>query len=136
MKQNTLDELKGKNPFKVPEGYFEGLTDQIMAQIPEVSHRETKVISLRDRIRPWLYLAAVFAGLFIFLRIFMGPFLHDTDNRDDVLFLQALVTGEELQVISDDDLEYLEFLENQYFDRIYAEEIDVYANEIEDMESR
>ena len=135
MKQNKLDDLKGKNPFKIPEGYFEGLTDQIMAQILEVSQREPKVVSLRDRLRPWLYLAAVFAGLFIFLRVLMSPFWHKTDTRDDVLYLQALVTGEELQVISDEDLEYLEFLENQYFDRIYAEEIDGYANEIEEMES-
>jgi len=131
MKQNALDEFKGKNPFKVPDGYFEGLTAQIMAQIPEESRKEAKVIPLRDKIRPWLYVAAVFVGVLICLRIVMGPYLQDTDNRDDVLYLQALVTGEELQVISEDDMDYLEFMENQYFDRLFAEEIDVFTDETE-----
>jgi len=33
--QNNLDRLKGKNPFTVPEGYMEGLTANIMSQLPE-----------------------------------------------------------------------------------------------------
>ena len=32
--QNNLDRLKGKNPFTVPEGYMEGLTANIMSQLP------------------------------------------------------------------------------------------------------
>ena len=34
---DNLDKLKGENPFKVPEGYMEGLTDLIMSQLPEKS---------------------------------------------------------------------------------------------------
>lgn len=33
--QNNLDRLKGKNPFTVPKGYMEGLTANIMSQLPE-----------------------------------------------------------------------------------------------------
>ena len=137
MKQNKLDELKGKNPFKLPESYFEGLTGQIMAQIPEASHKEAKVVSLRDRIRPWLYSAAVFAGLLICLRIFIMPGAQKTEDRGETyLYVQALVSDELLQVVLEEDIEYLEFMENQYFDRIFAEEIDSFADEPDEIEDR
>ena len=124
-KLNGLDELKGKNPFKVPKGYLEGLTEQIMAGIPEVVHIEPKVVSIRDRIRPWLYLAGVFAGLLILFRVFIYPVSQDSNKSDNTpASLQALVSGDLLQVVSDDDLDYLEFIESQYIDREFAEEID------------
>jgi len=125
IKSNRLDELKGKNPFTVPNGYIEGLAAQIMAEIPEIRHNETKVVSMYNRIRPWLYLAAVFAGLLIFFKIFIHPIDHDTNQLENASSdLQAFILGDFLQDISEDDLEYLEFIENQYLDRAFAEEID------------
>ena len=47
--QNNLDRLKGKNPFTVPEGYMEGLTANIMSQLPEREpEEEVKKVSLMD----------------------------------------------------------------------------------------
>lgn len=70
MQQFKIEEEKKKNPFRVPEGYMEGLTDQIMARLPErPQQKETKVVSMADKMRPWLYLAASFIGL---LLIFKG----------------------------------------------------------------
>jgi hypothetical protein len=125
MKPNKLDELKGRNPFKVPQGYMEGLTEQIMAGIPKVTPVEAKVISMRDRIRPWLYVAAVFAGLLIAFKVFIYPVSQDTAQQNNVSSnLQAVIMSDILQDITDDDLEYLEFIEDQYLDRELAEEID------------
>ena len=126
-KLNKLDELKGKNPFVVPQGYMEGLTEQIMAGIPEVTH-VTKIVTMRDRIRPWLYIAAAIAGLLIFLKVFINPVSGDTNQSNNASSdLQALVSGDILQNISDDDWEYLEFIENQYLDREFAEAFDYLA---------
>ena len=126
MKQKKLNELLEKNPFKIPEGYFEGLTEQIMARIPAETYRETKVISLHDRIRPWLYMAGAIAGLLIIFRVFINPVAtQDTEQSDEASsYLQALVFEDLFQGISDDDLDYLEFIENQYLSREFAEEID------------
>jgi hypothetical protein len=125
-KLNILEKIKGKNPFKVPNGYMESLTGQIMAGIPEKSLPiETKVVSMRDRIRPWLYLAGVFAGLLILFRVFINSVFPDTDQPDNASsYFQALVSGDFMLDITDDDLDYLEFIENQYIDREFAEEID------------
>ena len=123
-KHSILDELKGKNPFKLPDRYMEGLTAQIMASIPEETYT-AKVVSLRDRIRPWLYLAGVLAGLLIFARVFISPVLREANQSNEASsYLQALVSGEIALTISEDDLDYLEYIENQYLDRDFAEEID------------
>lgn len=50
--ENNLDRLKGTNPFTVPEGYMEGLTERIMSQLPEKQEERAKRISLMDRVRP------------------------------------------------------------------------------------
>ena len=126
---NILDELKGKNPFKLPERYMEGLTAQIMASIPEETYSTAKVVSLRDRVRPWLYLAGVFAGLLILFRVFLSPVLRETDQSNEASsYLQALVAGEIALTISEEDLEYLEYIEDQYLDRDFVEEIDYIAH--------
>jgi hypothetical protein len=125
VKQNILDELKGKNPFILPEGYMEGLTEQIMGKIPEVTYRETKVISLYDRIRPWLYVASVFLGLLILFRVFIYPTAQNKEpQKETSSYLQAFIYEDLLQIISDDDLDFLEYMESQHINRKFAEEID------------
>ena len=53
MKNSKLDDLKGKQPFRVPEGYMAGLTNQIMDRLPELPEKEEpQSVSLMDRIRP------------------------------------------------------------------------------------
>ena len=64
--EKEMQERFGKgNPFRVPEGYFDQLTDRVMAQLPE-REQKAEQISLSDRhpksrlvaLRPWLYAAA------------------------------------------------------------------------------
>ena len=64
--EKEMQERFGKgNPFRVPEGYFDQLTDRVMAQLPEREQQAEK-ISLSGRhpksrlvtLRPWLYAAA------------------------------------------------------------------------------
>lgn len=52
------------NPFKVPEGYFEQLTSQVMNQLPE---KKAKVVPMRR----WLYAAACVAAIAVLGLTFM-----------------------------------------------------------------
>lgn len=121
--QNNLDRLKGKNPFTVPEGYMEGLTANIMSQLPErSSEKEAKKVSLMDRVRPWLYLAAVFAGLGLFFNLLVGP--TDSTSQMDSLLVQTDVSPSVVSALqAAEDEEYLEYLEEQYTGYILAEEL-------------
>lgn len=126
-KTYNLDNLRGKQPFSVPKGYMDGLTDRIMNQIPEKRPQaeEPLVISWADRVRPWLYLAAVFAGLGIFFKTIVGV-IPQTENEEDSLLVQSerpLVSPDEIQDEQEEDLEYLEYIEMKYSADLLANEL-------------
>ena len=64
------DEIKKSNPFKVPDGYFDTLTDRMMAAVKE-SGEEKQEVDRRDKssrritLRPFLALAAAILGFAI-----------------------------------------------------------------------
>lgn len=53
-----------ENPFKVPEGYFEHFHEQLMSSLPEpeVVVAPTTNVTLMTRIKPWIYMAAMFVS--------------------------------------------------------------------------
>ncbi len=122
--QNNLERLKGKQPFKLPEGYMEGLTDRIMSQLPEKPRAKEKHISLMDRVRPWLYMAAVFAGLGLFFKG-ITRILPDSEAPAETMLVKTDVPADSLNAIqlADDDQDYLEYIEAQYTDYLLAEEL-------------
>lgn len=83
MKEETdLKQKIGKdNPFKVPEGYFENLTGQIMDKLPEIDNtKEEKEISLWEKIKPWVYMTAMFCGMMFGLKVMMGDKALESQN--------------------------------------------------------
>lgn len=121
--QNNLEDLKGKNPFSVPQGYMEGLTSQIMSQLPEKPREKTKQVSLLDRVRPWLYMAAVFAGLGLFFKVIVGE-QQTNEGKSASLIVKTEVPGDSMAAIqAEDDMEYFEYLEEQYDNYLLAEEM-------------
>ncbi|MDR3137714.1 MAG: hypothetical protein LBT73_02395 [Tannerellaceae bacterium] len=77
------------NPFRVPEGYFEGLTDQVMDSLPERQQTIVPAVSMRQRVVPWLYLAAVFTGLLVFFRTLTPtPSNSYSEDADYEVYLQ------------------------------------------------
>ena len=53
-----IDQFGRQNPFRVPEGYFDSLTERVMTQLPE-RKQKSRIVALR----PWLYAAACFAAV-------------------------------------------------------------------------
>jgi len=66
-----LKDIPKVDPFKVPEGYFENFTNGIMSQLPDVEHEDSININLWQRVRPWVYMAAMFMGIFLMIRLFV-----------------------------------------------------------------
>lgn len=124
---NNLDSLKGKNPFLVPDGYMEGLTSQIMSQLPEKKHQASKSVNLWERMRPWVYMAAMFAGLGLFFKLFVAPKDADNAGTNAQPVVQTDTSGTTLAALkAEEDADFLEYLETQYTSYILAEEIGYY----------
>ena len=62
-----------KNPFTVPENYFENFTQELMDKLPaKEAVFQTEAPTLWQRVKPWLYMAAMFCGIMLSVRIFVG----------------------------------------------------------------
>ena len=61
----------GKEPgFTVPENYFANFNANLMDSLPEVEITEEEKPTLWVRLRPFVYMAAMFAGIWVMMNIF------------------------------------------------------------------
>ncbi|MBQ8225534.1 MAG: hypothetical protein IJZ86_09345 [Bacteroides sp.] len=85
------------NPFRVPDGYFEQLTSEVMNKLPE---KETPAYLTREptrweRVKPWLYMAAMFAGAALLIRVGSAT----TESQSEALAREE-AEQEEMEYIS------------------------------------
>ena len=75
---NILRKVGTGNPFRVPEHYFDNFTEELMGKLPE---KEPLPFSTEptpwERVKPWVYMAAMFCGIMLSVRIFVGEPLKD-----------------------------------------------------------
>ena len=102
--EKEMQERFGKeNPFRVPEGYFDQLTDRVMSQLPE-RDQQAEQISLSDRrpksrlvaLRPWLYAAACTVAVVV-----MGLTFYSHDAVEEQPLASTSITNTESQYIDD-----------------------------------
>lgn len=56
--------------FRVPEGYFDSVFDRISAELPKYTEAQTvKSLSRWQRIKPYVYLAAMFGGIWCTMKM-------------------------------------------------------------------
>lgn len=69
--EDKLKNKVGTDPgFTVPDGYFEHLGEQMVARLPEIEIKRPTPVSRWHRIRPYVYLAAMFAGIWCMMKMF------------------------------------------------------------------
>ena len=71
--ENILRKVGTGNPFRVPEHYFEDFTQELMNKLPEKEPLPPmSEPTLWQRVKPWLYMAAMFVGIMLSVRLFVG----------------------------------------------------------------
>ena len=70
---NILRKAGTSNPFRVPDHYFENFTQELMNKLPE---KEPMPLmsepTLWERMKPWLYMTAMFCGIMLSVKVFVG----------------------------------------------------------------
>ena len=110
---NILRKVGTESPFKVPEGYFENFAEELMNRLPE---KDTAYLqeepTLWQRVKPWLYMTAMFCGLMLSFRLFIG----DAPKEDTSIARTETeeISEEEWEVIANssmtDDYSLYEYL--------------------------
>ena len=79
---NILTEIGNKNPFTVPQNYFENFA-ATMEQKISAEKKETKIIPLYSKLKPFYYIAAAvvlafFVGDYLTMKTSIGTMVADT----------------------------------------------------------
>ncbi len=70
-RDTKLREMVGTDPgFRVPDGYFAEAYSKVMANLPEYEEAPKPRYSRWVRMRPYVYLAAMFAGIWCMMQMF------------------------------------------------------------------
>lgn len=97
---NILRKVGTGNPFQVPDGYFENFTSEVMQRLPEKEKPAfvMKEPTLWDKVKPWVYMAAMFAGAALIIRV-------ASDDRQKAAVAEQVVSETvDMDELSDEDI--------------------------------
>jgi hypothetical protein len=126
--KHILEQISKGNPFKVPENYFVNFNEEIMNRLPEKVNvvPSPQTVPLWNRIKPLVYAAAMFLGLFFTIR-----FINTKTNlsQDKSMASEAIIAPQanhywsKANVTEDEFYRYLEdqLVEDKYYDYLYDE---------------
>ncbi|MCM1518846.1 MAG: hypothetical protein NC117_09420 [Pseudoflavonifractor sp.] len=123
---DILNRAARRSGMTVPEGYFEDFARRMADSLPD---REAKVLefkpSLWQRVSPYVYMAAMFAGVWCMLHMF-GLMRAGTDlSIDNNPMLAKAVTNDSFmeEYFPVDDISDYDLLQEMYESGVDAEEI-------------
>ena len=108
---NLLRKVGTGNPFRVPDQYFEDFTQELMNKLPEKEPMTSMPeITLWQRVKPWIYMTAMFCGIMLSVKIFVG-----NPSKDEF----PIISQTEVENLPDEDLEIM-------IDRIMMDDYTLY----------
>lgn len=119
--EDKLKEEYGTDgPWKVPDGYFEATYVEILSNLPEYpAAPKPQTLSMWQRVKPYVYLAAMFAGIWLMMKVFhnvsgmnelsldnppeqIAAYMGDPDVADLYLLPSTISDSELLDEVSDE----------------------------------
>ena len=83
-KTPILDEIGRKHGMKVPENYFADFAGKMADSLPVREIQLPDQPPLWLRVKPWIYMAAMFAGIWLMMKMFTGIFSVEKGETPDV----------------------------------------------------
>ena len=99
--QQLTDKFGKDSGMKVPEGYFTELERNIMNSLPPYPQAKKNInVSMWQRMKPYVYLAAMFCGIWLMMKVFhiaTQPISLNLDNPPEAL-VELLEGGMDYEV--------------------------------------
>lgn len=120
---NILKKAGTDNPFSVPDHYFEDFSQNLMAKLPEKEPLPLpEEPTLWQRVKPWIYMAAMFCGIILSVRVFVGEPQKEEIPHINVADAEN-IPDEDWEIIIDrimmDDYTIYQYLTDANFDPNY-----------------
>lgn len=122
---NKLSEIDKRNPFTVPENYFSRFSEHIMNCLPEKEIVKPKKVSMWDKAKPWVYMAAMFIGIFFTIQLLTKNATNQVATIPSTQFTDDYWST--VQITEEEFYQYLEeqLVNDGYYDYMYNQ---VYMN--------
>ncbi len=127
-KINKLEEIEKRNPFTVPENYFANFNQEIMNRLPEKEIVIPKKVTMWDKAKPWVYMAAMFMGIFFTIQFLTKNINNQqpTAQQNAVSIQSSQFTDDYWSTVQISEEEFYQYLEDQlmeegYYDYMYKQ---------------
>lgn len=116
---NILETIGRRSGMTVPEGYFDNFVGQMIRSLPEQEQPDNAVappMTRWQRIRPYAYMAAMFAGVWCMMKMFsmMGEHTTDLSIENNKVMTAALSNDEFVYDYIYSDIDSYDLLEDMY----------------------
>lgn len=128
---DLLSRFGRRDGMTVPDGFFDDFARRMMASLPENAEAEGTVVvpakTVWQRIRPYVYMAAMFAGIWCMLKMFTMMSNTSTDLSIDNNKILTEALSDDNFVIDHfiDDINERELLDEIYDDSIEVDELEM-----------
>ena len=96
-KNDILSTIGKDSGFKVPENYFSDFAEKMAKSIPDQEIQPIPQPTRWQRVRPFIYMAAMFAGIWCMMQIFNG-----ISSKDKGIYNPEIVAGFQNEANVDD----------------------------------
>lgn len=88
-RHDIFEKVGRRTGYTVPDNYFDSVRSKIMANLPEYQEPKVEKLSRWRKIQPYLYMAAMFAGIWCMMKMFHMMTTSDLslDNPPEVVAL-------------------------------------------------
>lgn len=118
--EEKLIETYGKDPgWKVPDGYFDSFYIEMSEKLPDMKlPAAAEPLSKWQRVKPYLYLAAMFAGIWMMMKVFHTASQNASLNLDNppehIAMLMASDPEYDLYADPETDMDDMDSVINSY----------------------
>lgn len=112
---DILKKIGRESGYKVPEGYFEQFVSRMNAELPERELPEPVHPSLWQRLKPYVYMAAMFTGIWLMVKVFVAP------QAEKATVMAENTTLEEVEDDAIDDYMMASIDEYTIFETLFAD---------------
>ena len=128
--KKTLVDISKDVPFKVPENYFSQFNESIMAKLPEKEVKIVEPVTLWEKSKTWIYMAAMFFGLFFTIKVLVTS--TDTSIPTQNIASTSLSQQDSWNDVKISEEDFFNYIENQFVDENYYDLVynQVYLNSL------
>lgn len=136
---NLLDKIGRRHGMKVEDGYFDEFVSKVMSRLPEYPEKPVyKPLTRWQRVKPYVYMAAMFAGIWCMMKMFhiasenasnanldnppevIAHVIESDEAFDYLLTSEDDVRQSELEIVSEVSEDYVDISE---FERDFGYEL-------------